>query len=355
MQVKNRLDSITDSELFIYLKPNLAIAYIAFKVLCKDSCGTELKNELEESQPIFKLSDTVLWNSVNLLLQENILKEYKQNRSSRGRPKKMLKINDSLREQAIALALKWSEYLASLNSSVNLLQIASNPEIGNVVPVKEEPLNVEAVSKAANSKISLVLNCSELEKAAILKELDLDRDQLIEALYEPCGSELWLGIVLGTMNLDEIKVILEDTKTDWQDFWSIQACITCCFLPNCPKPDDSSLFEIWANINKAERGDKILRELLKINSIGLLANDWLQRIDKTLQPILLLCHGLNNIKSDLSVRNEAIESLFCLIWNTGYFVNLKFKVFLDEDIWRQIGFPNKSHFWQKTFDLKRNR
>ncbi|NER33165.1 MAG: hypothetical protein F6J93_03680 [Oscillatoria sp. SIO1A7] len=353
MQAKNRLDLITDSAPLIYLKPNLAIAYITFKVLCKDSCGTDLKNELEESQPIFKLSDTVLWNSVNLLLQENILGEYKQNRSSRGRPKKMLKINDSSREQAESLASKWSEYLTSLNSSVNLLQIASKPEIGKAARVKEDSVDVEAVSKAANPKVSLVLNCSELEKAAILKELD--RNQLTETLSEPQGSELWLGIVLGAMNLDAIKVILEDTKTDWRDFWSIQACLACSFLTNCPKPDNSPLSEIWANMNKTERGDKILRELLNINAIGLLAGDWLQRIDKSLQPILLLCHGLNNIKGDLSVRNEAIESLFCLIWDTGYFVNLKFKVFLNEDIWQQMRFPNKSHFFGKTFDLKRNR
>ncbi|NER38384.1 MAG: hypothetical protein F6J93_31275 [Oscillatoria sp. SIO1A7] len=95
---------------------------MASRLIWKDSYSTELKKDLEELQPIFKLSHPVLCKAVNLLLKEGVIEQYKERNKRRGRPRKMLRVNESQRKRAENLAFKWNAYLFSLTAAVKALR-----------------------------------------------------------------------------------------------------------------------------------------------------------------------------------------------------------------------------------------
>ncbi|NER39627.1 MAG: PadR family transcriptional regulator [Oscillatoria sp. SIO1A7] len=122
---KTELELIEDSlkgSPRIHLEKRLAIAYIASHLIWEDSYSTELKKNLEESQPIFKLSHPVLCKAVKLLLKEGVIEQYKEKRNVRGRPRKMLRVNESQKKRAKNLAFKWNAYLFALSSAVKTLR-----------------------------------------------------------------------------------------------------------------------------------------------------------------------------------------------------------------------------------------
>jgi len=97
--------------------------------------------------------------------------------------------------------------------------------------------------------------------------------------------------------------------------------------------------------------------LLNKQSIGLLAKDWLKRFDQDLPNYtMLLFDGLDtdfgNDNDDIKIRREAIEGLLSLVTDiSDSLKKLKFKVVLREDIWRQLRFDNKSHFFGRSVTL----
>lgn len=93
-----------------YLNRELAVCYILDILLQKESYGTELIENLMESYPQYRLSDTVLYSALKFLEQSGTIKGYWRKLKGRGRPRKMYKISPDSQQQAEDLAQLWRTY-----------------------------------------------------------------------------------------------------------------------------------------------------------------------------------------------------------------------------------------------------
>ena len=101
-----------------YLNRELAVCYILDMILQQEeSYGTELIQQLTESFPQYRLSDTVLYGALNFLEQSGIIQGYWKKRQGRGRPRKMYKVVLEQKAQAEDLAQLWRDYVNNRDSS----------------------------------------------------------------------------------------------------------------------------------------------------------------------------------------------------------------------------------------------
>jgi len=93
-----------------YLNRELAVCYILDILLQRESYGTELIEQLMETHPQYRLSDTVLYSALKFLEESGTIKGYWRKLKGRGRPRKMYKILPENQEQAEELAQLWRSY-----------------------------------------------------------------------------------------------------------------------------------------------------------------------------------------------------------------------------------------------------
>jgi DNA-binding PadR family transcriptional regulator len=94
-----------------YLSQELAVCYVLSILLQGESYGTELIERLESEFPLYRLSDTVLYNALKFLEDKKGITSYWQKVQGRGRPRRMYHVNPEWQEQAQNLARLWQEYM----------------------------------------------------------------------------------------------------------------------------------------------------------------------------------------------------------------------------------------------------
>ena len=220
-------------------------------------------------------------------------------------------------------------------------------------------VDVGVVKKALSPEMNLVLGRKGTGKTAIFRRLMEDDRKSSVVVLSPSplkGDRPW---VMNPDGFKEIEATLRDTGATWREFWSVQTCLACYLSQpeHRPQPDDALAEFLVEEPDTELKAVRLVQQLLGVRGIGLLARDWLSRIDQSSQPnTLLLCDGLDtgfgNTKADRDRRTEAIEGLFALITDIGDNLEyLRFKIVLREDIWRRLRFENKSHFFGRSVTL----
>jgi cellulose biosynthesis protein BcsQ/stress-induced morphogen len=221
----------------------------------------------------------------------------------------------------------------------------------------------ELVNRALQPKTPLVLGRKGTGKTAIFMRImeGTQRPSVVVMSPSPLkGNNFWV------MTREGFKAIEEKLQTKgegWRLFWLLQTCLSCYLSPQrsrdtalpCPYPDLASFLEPQPRTELEVIN--CIENLLDVNRVGLLAEDWLNRLDgDTSSETILLFDGLDtgfgNEEADRSRRKNAIEGLFSLIIDmSDNLRHLKFKVLLREDIWRKLRFENKSHFFGRSVTL----
>jgi DNA-binding HxlR family transcriptional regulator len=98
-----------------YLNKEVAVCYIIFILLQRESYGTELIEQLEQDYPSYRLSDTVLYSALKFLEDEGIIVGYWKKVEGRGRPRRMYQISPEWQPQAQELAEFWCQYITRGN------------------------------------------------------------------------------------------------------------------------------------------------------------------------------------------------------------------------------------------------
>ena len=112
-----------------YLGLELAVCWILDCLLAADSYPTALMNLLAERHPRLRLSETVLQQAIAFLDQQGAIGSYSQRCPSRGRPRRMLHLEDSYRAEAEELMPAWPRWLQESDSSVAAAQDASRSKV----------------------------------------------------------------------------------------------------------------------------------------------------------------------------------------------------------------------------------
>ncbi|MBW4552989.1 MAG: PadR family transcriptional regulator [Aphanocapsa sp. GSE-SYN-MK-11-07L] len=96
----------------IYLSKEVAVCYV-LNVLVEsgDSYGTALIQSIETEHPLYRLSDTVLYNALKFLEDEHMITGYWKKVEGRGRPRRMYQVRAEKMTQAKELASLWIQYV----------------------------------------------------------------------------------------------------------------------------------------------------------------------------------------------------------------------------------------------------
>lgn len=95
-----------------YLSQELAVCYVLSVLLRGESYGTELIEQLESAYPLYRLSDTVLYNALKFLEDKKAITSHWQKVQGRGRPRRMYQVSPDWQEQAENLARLWQDYIS---------------------------------------------------------------------------------------------------------------------------------------------------------------------------------------------------------------------------------------------------
>lgn len=110
----------------VYLSKEVAVCYI-LSVLVNEgnSYGTALIQSIEHHNPLYRLSDTVLYSALNFLEDENVIQGYWQKVEGRGRPRRMYQVIPEKLDQAKTLSRLWFQYLGEHPVTTPLQQMKS--------------------------------------------------------------------------------------------------------------------------------------------------------------------------------------------------------------------------------------
>lgn len=95
-----------------FIPAEAAVAYVLHTLLQGDTYGTELKQQLTKQHPNLNVSDTVLYEALRFLEQEQFVVRYTKELESRGRPRQMFRLVPAVRTQAQELAQLWERFVA---------------------------------------------------------------------------------------------------------------------------------------------------------------------------------------------------------------------------------------------------
>uniref|UniRef100_B8HRZ4 Transcriptional regulator, PadR-like family n=1 Tax=Cyanothece sp. (strain PCC 7425 / ATCC 29141) TaxID=395961 RepID=B8HRZ4_CYAP4 len=97
----------------IYLSKEVAVCYVLYVLVEQgDSYGTALIQSIETEHPLYRLSDTVLYNALKFLEDEDMITGYWKKVEGRGRPRRMYQVRPEKMEQARELANLWLKYIS---------------------------------------------------------------------------------------------------------------------------------------------------------------------------------------------------------------------------------------------------
>ncbi len=220
-------------------------------------------------------------------------------------------------------------------------------------------VETDVVSSALKPDIPLVLGRKGAGKTAIfrwLKESPSARSLVVLAPAKLRGGMEWLMTVDGFKTVEET---LLPRGTTWHEFWSAYICIACHMQWAKERAElvPEQLRGVAGTPKTVLEVIELIEQLQATPNGRLLVGEWLTNLDNAAESgRFLLFDGLDtgfgSTPADRERRARAIEGLFTLLTDRGDALrNLRFKIVLREDIWRQLRFDNKSHLFGRLVKL----
>lgn len=94
-----------------YLGLELSVCWILECLLKKDDYPTAMTNQLAESHPHLRISETMLQQAIEFLDRQGAITSYSKRCPSRGRPRRMLHLAEAVHQEARSLVASWQSWL----------------------------------------------------------------------------------------------------------------------------------------------------------------------------------------------------------------------------------------------------
>ena len=94
-----------------YLGLELSVCWILECLLEKDDYPTAMTNQLAESHPRLRISETMLQQAIEFLDRQGAITSYAKRCPSRGRPRRMLHLAETVHQEARSLVVSWQNWL----------------------------------------------------------------------------------------------------------------------------------------------------------------------------------------------------------------------------------------------------
>jgi DNA-binding PadR family transcriptional regulator len=95
----------------IVLNPEVTVCYILHTLLQKDSCGTDLIQQLEQQYPRLNVSHPVLYVALKFLEREELIVRCVEPLDGQNQSRQMFRLVSEARPKAQALAQLWEQFV----------------------------------------------------------------------------------------------------------------------------------------------------------------------------------------------------------------------------------------------------
>lgn len=225
----------------------------------------------------------------------------------------------------------------------------------------ETYVRTRSIDKALTPNIPLVRGRKGTGKTALFRRLSEDPSTPTVSILAPAIEKTpkWQP---NKEVFEEVEDVIRATDTSWSVFWTAYIGLACHLQREhfrratdiSEKIDNCIPNDIVSPLDTLET----IEDLLELDRSGLLLKEWIKEIDRKQEPEILLLFdrldvGFGNDEGDRKRRKDAIEGLFSLFLDLDSRLdNLRFKILLREDIWRNLGFENKSHLFGRSVQLE---
>ncbi|MBF0602198.1 MAG: AAA family ATPase [Nitrospirae bacterium] len=259
---------------------------------------------------------------------------------------------DSVSGKPSPTTLSKNEILKDLRFSTGIAESQEN--------LLDQFIQTELVKQALASETALVLGRKGTGKTALFRKISESDKDTTTALHAPMGLTVrkpWMMNVDGFMEVD--KLIKSNKDIQWYHFWCYYTLVAIGWqLENQARNTVGVLSIDQIKPKTISEFLDMFESISKRPRFGLTLSDALTDFDLSLStPRILALDGLDTGfgSSDLerTRRQYAIEGLFTFWAETSpRLKNISFKIFLREDIWKQVRLQNKSHLLGRMVTLK---
>jgi hypothetical protein len=217
-------------------------------------------------------------------------------------------------------------------------------------------LSTAAVERALADEVPLVIGRKGTGKTAIFQRIAVDPEACV--ITGPAASE---GVPNWAPDPDlylSIGTEIDEQGLDWRQVWPMIIGLAIRrYDPETPPPASGAPS---GAVNRDYRKSDLLadlRRMMQTSDASLRAVEWIEQIDRAQSRSRFLLFdaldtGFGNSERDRQRRRESVAGLLTVVSNLeGRLRNLRFKILLREDVWREVGFPNKSHLEARAVRL----
>jgi hypothetical protein len=225
----------------------------------------------------------------------------------------------------------------------------------------ETYVRTRSINKALTPNIPLVRGRKGTGKTALFRRLLEDSGTSTVSILAPSidRTPSWQP---DNEVFKQVEGVIGTTDTSWSVFWTAYIGLAC-YLQRDRLQDAADIPEEIEDCIPNDIASPIdtletIENLLGLDRSGLLLKEWLKNIDQEEKAETLLLFdrldvGFGNDEQDRERRKAAIEGLFSLFLDLNSRLdNLRFKILLREDIWRNLEFENKSHLFGRSVQLE---
>ncbi len=222
--------------------------------------------------------------------------------------------------------------------------------------LRQDFVQTENVRDALSPDIPLVLGRKGAGKTAIFRYLTESSDMQSVPVHEPSGLEGGARWLLSANGFREIDKLISGTDLEWRHFWMlyIGVALEQHGISGVPRPNHIAGKELSSQGGIIEAFEATGAAVRSTVSLA----EWIRSMDRSVtdQWVLLLDGldtGFGSTDEERDRRRRGIEGLFGVWTDLGQGLeNLRFKILLREDIWRQLDFDNKSHLYGRSVRLR---
>lgn len=224
----------------------------------------------------------------------------------------------------------------------------------------EDFVQTDRVEEALSADTPLVTGRKGTGKTAVFRVLSERVPGRAVVVHAPSALRRNRGWQLSSDGFATADDILRHSTLGWRHFWTLYVAVALDAAAANSTGRGPQRPPHLANVDLALETDVIQALDLTVASTRgpLDLQGWLRRLDEASQPeTLLLFDGLDtgfgSTEQERDRRRRSVEGLFDAWMDVGQGLsNLRFKIMLREDIWRQLNFANKSHLYGRTVSLK---
>ncbi len=223
--------------------------------------------------------------------------------------------------------------------------------------LREIFVGTASVNRALDPKCRLIIGRKGTGKTLLFRYLLLENSDQVVAVCGPEKDSEIAGVLSDKTVFAAIDSGLQEEGADWESAW--RAIIAIALTHWDPEIEAAGLPVQTLHLSTAGKysGGSLVEDVLKLVSsdrVRLSLRDWLMEVDEQLNSeVFLLFDGLDtSFGTDGRLRRAVVEGLLSLLnGQLRRLSNVRAKVFIRDDVFRDLSVPNKSHLRAESEEL----